>query len=76
MAIACFRLFTLAVPFLPDFKVPFLRLCIAPLTLFCAAFPYFRGMSNLQGLSHKYWLQCGDQSLRFRHGAGSIEFLV
>src|SRR5262245_42572025 len=45
IAIACFLLFTLLVPFFPDFNVPPFRLCIARLTLFWAAFPYFRGIA-------------------------------
>src|SRR5262245_11931402 len=44
IAIACFLLFTLLVPFFPDFNVPCFRLRIALLTLFWAALPYFRGI--------------------------------
>src|SRR5262249_23704244 len=53
IAIACFLLLTLVVPFFPDVNVPLLRLCIARLTLFCAAFPYFRGMVDLREIACK-----------------------
>jgi len=45
MAIACLRLFTVPpLPPLPLFSVPFLRLCIARLTLFWAVFEYLRAI--------------------------------
>jgi len=48
IAIACFRLFTVAW-LLPLFSVPCFFLCIARSTDFCAACPY-RGMSATSGL--------------------------
>lgn len=47
MAIACFRLFTFAPLLL--FSVPAFRRCIADLTRFWAAFPYFATLPPLLG---------------------------
>src|SRR5262245_43060156 len=52
MAMACLRLFTVR-PLRPLLSVPRLRRRIADSTVFCAFFPYFRGMDSTSCLSRR-----------------------